>query len=117
MATLADPRPRKPQPLAADRYERLLAIAAILLLAAALIATAKGYPEWGRVPVMVWPHLLTIFVALALTPILLLGRRGDARHRMLGRIWVAAMLATALLSFGLTTLNPGHWSWVHILSA
>jgi uncharacterized membrane protein len=66
---------------------------------------------------MVWRGLLTILVALALTPVMLLGRRGDARHRLLGRIWVVAMLATALLSFGLTTINPGHFSWIHLLSA
>jgi len=116
MATIAGPHAVKPTPLAADAYERVLAVAALILLAAALIAVAKGYPQWGRVPAMVWPHLLTILVALALTPVMLLGRRGDARHRLLGRVWVAAMLATALLSFGLTTINPGHFSWIHILS-
>ena len=117
MATIAEAHIAKPKPLAADTYERVLAVASLMLLAVALIAVAKDYPQWGRVPVMVWPHLLTILVALALTPIMLLGRRGDARHRLLGRIWVAAMLATALLSFGLTTINPGHWSLIHILSA
>jgi uncharacterized membrane protein len=117
MATLAEPRASAARSLTADRYERVLAVASLILLAAALIAVAKGYPEWGRVPVMVWPHLLTILIALALTPVMLLGRRGDMRHRWLGRIWVVAMLATAVLSFGLTTINPGHFSLIHILSA
>jgi uncharacterized membrane protein len=117
MASIAEPHARTTKPLAADGYERALAVGSLILLAAALIAIARGYPQWGRVPATVWPHLLTILVALSLTPMMLLGRRGDARHRLLGRIWVAAMLATALLSFGLRTINPGHFSLIHILSA
>lgn len=117
MATVAETIGRKRRdPLAADTYERVLAVAALVLLAAALIAVARGQPQWREVPALIWVHLATILVALALTPVMLLRRRGDRRHRVLGTIWVAAMLATALVSFGVH-VGPGRFSVIHILSA
>jgi uncharacterized membrane protein len=100
-----------------DAYERLLAGGAVALLAAVAAALARGRAHWAAVPGVVWAHLLTVLVALALTPVLLLRRRrGDARHRWLGRVWVAAMLATALLSFGVRLSRPGQFSIIHLLS-
>jgi uncharacterized membrane protein len=110
-------RPPRAKPISADRFERLLAVGAALLLLAVVAALVRGAPEWSRVPWQVWPHLFTIALALALTPVILLRRRGDARHRWLGRLWVAAMIATAALSFNLRTINPGQWSFIHLLSA
>ena len=106
---------RKAGPITPDRYERLLAIAALALLAVVLAALARGAGEWDRVPAIVWAHLATIGVALVLTPVMMLRRRGDRLHRRLGRVWVAAMVVTALLSFGIQ--NRGGLSWIHILSA
>jgi uncharacterized membrane protein len=45
----------------------------------------------------------------------LLHRKGDARHKLLGRVWAFLMLATALSSFGLTGLT-GNYSPIHLLS-
>lgn len=116
MATTID-RARLRTPYAADRYERILAYAAALLLAVVLVAIARGQADWGRVPMLVWAHLATIIVALALTPVMLLGRRGDRRHRRLGTIWVVAMVLTAALSFGIRQTNHGGFSLIHLLSA
>lgn len=115
---LAAPRAlRGPIPsLAPDRYERFLAAASAVLLLAVLAAIARGYPGWGRVPAIIWAHLLTILVALALTPAMLLRPRGTRLHRRLGAVWLAAMLATALLSLGVQTSKPPHFSPIHILS-
>lgn len=107
-------RQRRVRPIAPDAYERLLATASVLLLAAVAAALARGAGAWDRVPGLVWAHLATIAVALALTPVMMLRRRGDARHRRWGRVWVAAMLATALISFGIR--SEGGWSWIHLLS-
>ncbi|HEX8300663.1 hypothetical protein [Sphingomonas sp.] len=117
MAAIAEPTAAPAKPISADTFERILALGALLLLAAALTALARGYSEWGRVPWQVWPHLGTILIALALTPVMLLRRRGDRKHRLLGRIWVIAMLATALLSFNLRLINRGDFSLIHLLSA
>ena len=109
-------RAAAPRPLAADPYERILSAAAIALLAAVGIALARGHAHWAEVPRLVWAHVATIVVALGLTPIILLGRRGDPRHRRLGQVWAVAMLLTALLSFGIRLGNAGGFSVIHILS-
>lgn len=116
MATTIDGKTRRIKPLAPDAYEKLLSIAAILLLAAVLAAIVRGHPYWTHIQPIIWVHLLTITVAVALTPIMLLRRRGDARHRTLGTIWVLAMLATAISSFFVRLSNPGGFSPIHILS-
>ena len=108
-------RDRSAGAITPDRYERLLAVAAAVLLIA-VAALARGRAEWTLVPAIVWAHLATIVIALALTPVLLLRRRGDRPHRRLGTIWVAAMLATALLSFGIRLSHDGGFSVIHLLS-
>lgn len=119
MATVAPNIDVTPQRLEPDTFERVLAAGSVVLLGAVAVALARGWREWGLVPPVVWPHLVTIIVALALTPVQLLGRRGDGdrRHRLLGTIWVAAMLLSALFSFGLREINNGGLSVIHILSA
>jgi len=104
------------KPLAADGYEKFLAVAAILLLATVVTALVRGYAHWGRVPWPVWAHLVTILIALALTPVQLLRPRGDRSHRLLGRIWVIAIFLAALFSLFVHTINPGGFSFIHILS-
>lgn len=42
--------------------------------------------------------------------------RGDARHRLLGRAWVALMAWTSVSSFWIRELNGGAFSWLHVLS-
>jgi len=103
--------------IAPDTYERVLAIGAGILLAAVLAAIARGHASWGQVPALVWAHIATIVVALALTPVMMVRPRGDRPHRLLGRVWLAAMLLTALLSFGIRLTNHGRFSVIHLLSA
>lgn len=114
MATLAPPRSTT---LAPDLFERILSAGAVILLACIVIAVAKGRAQWGMIPPIVWPHLLTITVAVALTPVMLLRRRGDPLHRRLGWVWVVAMLVTAASSFFIRDINDGGFSFIHILSA
>ena len=115
MATIA-PGQARPKPISADLYERLLAYAAIILFACVIVALARGASEWSRIPAIVWAHLATIIVALALTPVMLLRRRGDARHRLLGRVWAGAMMLTAILSLFVRLSNHGQFSLIHLLS-
>jgi uncharacterized membrane protein len=106
----------KTKPLSADGFEKALSYGALLLLAAALIAIGKGRAEWGEIPAVVWFHLATIFVALTLTPVMLLRKRGDPLHRQLGWVWVSSMLGTALISLFIRLVNHGSFSIIHILS-
>ncbi len=116
MATLFIRADKPVGSIAPDWYDKLLSAAALVLLATVLVALGKGYPQWRAVPAIVWAHLLTVLVALVLTPWQLLGKRGTPRHRLLGRVWVLAMVATAALSLFVRTINPGHFSLIHILS-
>ena len=102
---------------AADRYEQVLAAGSVLLLACVIAALARGRAHWAAVPAAVWLHLATILIALALTPVMLLRTRGDARHRAVGWLWCVAMVATAALSFLVRLSNHGGLSVIHILSA
>lgn len=125
MATLAEP----PSPATAargthksikpDTYERVLAVGAALLLAVVLAALVRGRPRWDEANAFIWAHLLTLIVALALTPVLLLQKRGTRRHRQLGWVWASAMFATAVVSFWVkrSSVGIGGWSPIHILSA
>ena len=63
-----------------------------------------------------WPHLVTIVIAVGLTPVMLLRRRGDRLHRRLGWIWAAAMFLTAFDSLFIRLINRGGFSIIHILS-
>lgn len=118
MATLTGAGgPRANVAVRADRYETVLAAAAVVLLVMILVALAKGYPQWARVPLVVWGHLATVLVAVALTPVMLLRPRGDALHRALGKVWVAAMFLTAAESFLVRSSDSGQLSFIHILSA
>ena len=99
-----------------DRFERILAAASLMLLACVVTALVRGSDEWARVPSFVWAHLLTIIVALGLTPVMLVRRRGDRMHRQLGWLWAGSMLTTALFSFGIRDGRDGDFSVIHILS-
>ena len=104
MATLIGRLAPRHKPISVDGYEKFLAIAALVLLAAVATAIARGHGEWGRVPLPVWLHIATVVIALALTPVMLLRRRGDRPHRMLGTIWVAAIILSII---GFTKVNAG----------
>jgi uncharacterized membrane protein len=102
--------------LSPDTFEKILSVGAVLLLVTAITAVLKGSASWDQIPILVWLHLATIFVALALTPIMLLRTRGDRPHRRLGWIWVSAMFMTAALTFGIRISRDGGFSVIHILS-
>ena len=118
MATMTGGGTARPRiNLAPDLYERILTVAALLLLAAVGTAIVRGRAEWGEVPPIVWTHVATIVTALALTPIMLMRRRGDRLHRRLGWIWCGAIAVTAVASFWIRGLNGPSLSFIHILSA
>jgi len=108
--------PAKRHPWAPEAFDRVLAVAAGLLLAAVIAALTRGYGEWGRVPAVVWAHVVTILVALVLTPVMLLRPRGDRPHRALGWVWASALFLTAAISFWVREINPGGFSFIHLLS-
>jgi uncharacterized membrane protein len=65
-------------------------------------------------PWYVLAHLLFALVALLLGTTVLLRRKGDFAHRVLGWSWVTLMLTAALSSFFIEA--RGRFSLIHILS-
>jgi uncharacterized membrane protein len=116
MASIAE-APTRVHPYAPDTFEKLLSLGAFVLLGFVIAALAKGFAEWHMIKSVVWVHLTSITLAVALTPVMLLRPRGTASHRFLGWIWATAMLLTALVSFGVRGMNNGGFSFIHILSA
>ena len=108
--------PARTHPLAPAVLDKALAAGATVLLAAVLIALARGFGQWGEVPGVIWVHLATIITALALTPVMLLRPRGDRVHRQLGWVWAAAMFLTAFVSLFVRVIEPGKFSVIHLLS-
>jgi uncharacterized membrane protein len=115
--TAADARRPVKISLAPDIFDRILAAGAIVLLGFVIAALWRGRDEWHLIPVIVWLHLATIVAAVALTPVMLLRRRGDRLHRRLGWVWAVSMFLTAAFSFGVRGINAGGFSLIHLLSA
>lgn len=116
MATLATETTRR-HPYAPDLYERVLAFGALVLLAMVVGALVRGYGSWHIVKPMAWAHLVSMAAALALTPVMLLRRRGDTGHRLIGWVWAILMFGSAAISFGVRGVNRGDFSFIHVLSA
>jgi len=91
--------------------------AATILLTASLTALSFGpapstHPEPLSVPLII--HLATVLPALPLGAYLLVRRKGDALHRLLGRLWAGMMVVTAVSSFWLQ--GNGSLSPIHLFS-
>jgi len=117
MATLAEPtQPRAAIDLAPARIERVLGVLSLVLLGFVVAALMRGMAHWQQLPAVLWVHLVTMIVTLALTPAILWMPRGTRRHRQLGYVWVTALAVTAIDSFAIRLTNPGGLSPIHILS-
>ena len=65
---------------------------------------------------MIWLHLIAAILAVGLGAANLALAKGTRRHRLMGWIWIALMLAVCLSSFAIRDRNDGAFSWIHILS-
>jgi uncharacterized membrane protein len=93
----------------------LLAGAGLLLvLLVAAFGRHLGQPAVALGPWMI-VHLVTIVPAVPIGAAMLLRRKGDRTHRLIGRVWAALMMVAAASSFGVHQLM-GHLSPIHILS-
>ena len=93
-----------------------LAAGCIAMLGAMILAIWRGREQFGLLPVTYPIHFGTIAIALALTPVLLLRGKGDKLHRILGYVWIAAMVTTAFDTFFIRDINDGGFSLIHLLS-
>lgn len=69
---------------------------------------------------LIYAHLATLAPAFVLGTYLLLARKGDALHRLLGKWYMGLMMATAVISLFIeASVGPqfmGHFGWIHLLS-
>jgi uncharacterized membrane protein len=115
--TLAAPVTSDTDPsLGPDAFEKFLAAAAVVLFILVSIALLRGHDAWLEVRPLLWLHLASVMLPLAITPVQLLRRRGDGVHRTLGWIWALSLFSTALVSFGIRDINDGGLSFIHIFS-
>ena len=90
--TLAAPVTSDTDPsLGPDAFEKFLAAAAVVLFILVSIALLRGHDAWLEVRPLLWLHLASVMLPLAITPVQLLRRRGDGVHRTLGWIWASAL--------------------------
>lgn len=100
----------------ADWVEKICGYMAIVMLLILTIAMVKGFSDFEKLPAILIFHLVTIAAALAITPVMMLRKRGDKYHRWLGWTWCILMFATAIASLQLRLINNGGFSPIHILS-
>ena len=86
---------------------------------AALAGARLHAPDWALLTRQAWViqlHLAAAVSALLVAVFMLWGAKGTRVHRTVGWAWAALMMTTAVSSFFVRTLNPGHLSSIHILS-
>lgn len=68
-------------------------------------------------PLATQVHVVSALCSLALTPLIVLRRKGDRLHKISGRVWVGVMAVTALSSFAIHDIRLiGPFSPIHLLS-
>lgn len=82
----------------------------VVTLALMALSFGNGQPSDNDFSPAVAVHLAAVLPALPLGAVVLYGRKGDARHRLLGRVWVILMLTAAISSFWLAL------SFIHLFS-
>ncbi len=67
--------------------------------------------------VLIAAHAVAATLALVLGGYVVLRRtKGDVLHKRVGRVWVVTMYWVSFSSFGIQRLDPGHFSFIHLLS-
>lgn len=89
-----------------------LGLLSLLALVRAATGIAPVAPAAHDVAVAI--HLMSVLPAIPLGLYILLTRKGGARHRLLGKVWMALMASTALSALCIRELNHGSFSWIHI---
>ncbi|ALL14675.1 DUF2306 domain-containing protein [Caulobacter henricii] len=67
-------------------------------------------------PLVIQLHVAGAVTAFVIGAVLLAGVKGTGLHKALGWTWVLAMTLTAVSSLFIRTINPGHFSLIHLLS-
>ena len=83
---------------------------ALIALFRGLTGLAPAHPNIRELAIVI--HVSTVLPAIPLGGYLLLSRKGGARHKQFGKIWIALMVTTALSAIFIRT--GGSFSFIHI---
>lgn len=103
----------------ARRLLLLAAVAGGAGLALAIASTFAHSPDWAllaRQPWVIQLHIAAALTALLLGTVQLVGIKGTGIHRLIGWTWVIAMVTVAVSSLFIRQINPGAFSFIHLLS-
>lgn len=113
---------QSPAATATFPVRRLLLLAAVAGgagLALAIASTFAHSPDWAllaRQPWVIQLHIAAALTALLLGTVQLVGIKGTGIHRLIGWTWVVAMVTVAVSSLFIRQINPGAFSFIHLLS-
>ncbi|MGB0446085.1 MAG: DUF2306 domain-containing protein [Pseudomonadales bacterium] len=65
--------------------------------------------------IIVYTHAFMALLAIPVGWYIFLTPKGTPRHRLVGRIWVLLLSIVAITALSITTINPGHYSVIHLL--
>jgi uncharacterized membrane protein len=87
-----------------------MSFAVLWALARAGMGMVDGLEHYAKLPVMI--HVAAVLPTIPLGGYLLLARKGTARHKQLGKVWLVLMLITATSAIFIKT--SGSFSWIHL---
>lgn len=90
----------------------VLTLLSLYAVVRTLAGVAPDMPHLRTPALMI--HLVTVIPAIPLGAYILLARKGDARHRLLGKIWMGLMFSTAISAIFIRNINDGSFSWIHL---
>lgn len=82
----------------------------VLALGRALMGMVEGLEYYAKLPIII--HVAAVLPTVPLGGYILLTRKGTARHKLLGKIWLVLMLITATSAIFIKT--GGSFSWIHL---
>lgn len=121
MSSLALPRPvRRPAGDLPRGVRTFLATGAAIVTGLTGIALTRAIVGWAPYgfalkEVALAIHLAAVVPAIPLGGWVLFGRKGGARHKLLGKAWLALMVVAAVSALGIRHLNDGRLSVIHLL--
>lgn len=86
---------------------------------ACTVAVTRAIAGWapahaGTHDIAVMLHVGTVLPAVPLGAWLMLAKKGTARHKQWGKVWVMLMVITAIAALFIRQINPGGFSPIHL---
>ena len=88
----------------------VLSVLSLIAIARGLLGFAPDHPNIREIAILI--HVSTVLPAIPLGAYLLLAPKGGKRHKQLGKLWLALMVATASAAIFIKT--SGSFSFIHI---